>query len=168
MGAQFIINTEGARKVERSLLGLQHGFGDLTPLMDSIGLTLEGSAIDRFEKEQAPDGTPWAPSIRAKEEGGKTLTDSSRLRSSITSNPSASSVEVGTNVIYGGAHQDGITITAKTERGLAFSLPGDLGFRRVMQVELPARPFLGLSSDDEAELLAQTEDYAVDAAGGEI
>ena len=40
-----------------------------------------------------------------------------------------------------------------------------LGFRRVMEVEIPARPFLGLSAGDEAEVLAQVEDYAAAAMG---
>ena len=32
-------------------------------------------------------------------------------------------------------------------------------------VEIPARPFLGLAGEDETELLALAEDYAVEAGG---
>lgn len=166
MSAEFRLQSTGALAIERALAGLVARFGDLTPLMEGIGLTLESATIDRFDTETAPDGSKWKPSLRAKTEGGKTLTDTSQLRSSVTSEADATSVAVGTNKIYAGAHQFGATIRAKSAKGLRFALPGGLGFRRVMQVELPARPFLGLSAEDETEILAQIEDYARDAAPG--
>lgn len=163
MSAAFRLDTHGGHAIELRLGALVHAFGDLTPLMTDFGNALETATSLRFEDEQAPDGSAWTKSARAKEDGGKTLTDSSQLKSSVTHEATANSVTVGTNKIYAGVHQFGGTIKAKTDKGLRFFLPGDLGFRRVMQVEMPARPFLGLSSDDEAELLALAEDYARDA-----
>jgi len=160
MAAAFQIRTEGTQRVERKMAGLADRFGDLTPLMEQFGLYLEDATIDRFDREVAPDGTPWKPSLRARTEGGKTLTYSGRLKASITSSANPDSVETGSNVIYAGAHQGGATIRPINGEFLAFRLPGGLGFRRVKEVELPARPFLGLSIDDEAELLALAEDYA--------
>lgn len=166
MAVGIRITSTGQAEIERALGGLALRFGDLTGLMEGFGLTLESGVIDRFDSETAPDGSAWSKSIRARQQGGKTLNDSSQLRSSITSNAAATSVEVGTNKIYAGVHQFGATIRAKNADYLAFNLPGGLGFRRVKQVDISARPFLGLSNDDEAELLAQTEDYAREALGG--
>lgn len=168
MAVEFRLETSGAQAIERALAGLVARFDDIEPLMTGIGVYLEGATIERFDTVTAPDGSSWTPSIRAKTEGGKTLTDSTQLRSSITSDPDSRSVAVGTNKIYAGIHQFGGTIRAKSAAGLRFQLPGGLGFRRVMEVEMPARPFLGLSAEDETEILAQIEDYARDAAGGAL
>lgn len=166
MGAAFILETTGTRVIEARLAGLERAFGDIEPLMAGIGLYLEGATIDRFDQEQAPDGKTWSKSIRAREEGGKTLSDSGQLRGSITSEASGSQVSVGTNKIYAGVHQFGATISAKSAPFLMFNLPGGLGLRKVKEVEIPARPYLGLSGEDEAEILAMAEDYASAAIGG--
>jgi phage virion morphogenesis protein len=166
MVAQFNVTTQGGLEIERRLARLAEAFGDLTPLMEGIGLHLEGSTMERFETETAPDGKPWKPSKRALLDGGKTLSDSTQLRSSIVSEAGSDQVAVGSNKIYAGVHNDGAIIRAKTAKGMVFQLPGGLGFRRVMQVELPARTFLGLSREDETEIVALTEDYARDAMGG--
>jgi len=165
MVAELRIETEGTRAIEQRMAQLIVRFEDLTPLTEAMGVYLESATIDRFDTETAPDGNRWEQSIRAREEGGKTLTDSAQLRSSITSEADASSTAVGTNKIYAGVHQDGATITAKSSPRLTFQLPGGLGFRSVESVEVPARPFLGLSRDDEIELHALAEDFARDAGG---
>lgn len=165
MSAEFRLDTRGGREIEQRMGALVAAFGDLTPLTERFGVYLESATIDRFYTETAPDGSRWLPSIRAREQGGKTLTDRAQLRSSITSNAGPDQVEVGTNKIYAGVHQGGATIRAKSAAGLRFQLPGGLGFRRVMEVEIPARPFLGLAGEDEAELVALAQDYAVEAGG---
>lgn len=166
MSAEFRLQSTGALAIERALAGLAARFGDLEELLAPIGVMLEGTTRERFENGVAPDGSKWKPSLRVKLEGGKTLIKDDILKPSITSQADATSVEVGTNIVYAGVHQFGATIRAKSAKGLRFALPGGLGFRRVMQVELPARPFLGLSAEDETEILAQVEDYARDAAPG--
>lgn len=159
------VTTEGGRYIEKKLAGLIEAFGDLEPLMQGMGLYLESATIDRFDQERGPDGRRWKPSLRARQTGGKTLTDSSQLRSSITSQAGPDSVEVGTNKIYGGIHQFGGTIRPKNGEYLTFALPGGLGVRWVKSVTMPARPFLGISSEDESELLAQVADYSRAALG---
>lgn len=166
MAATFRLDTRGGHEIEARLGALVAAFGDLSPLMEGFGVTLESASIDRFDTETSPDGRKWSKSIRAREEGGKTLTDRGLLRQSVHSVAGRDRVEVGTNLIYAGVHQFGAKIRAKNAPFLAFSLPGGLGLRRVKEVEIPARPFLGLSGDDEIELLAQAEDYARNAIGG--
>ena len=165
MGASITVRTVGQDRLERELGGLARAFGDLEPLMDAIGLTLESNTLQRFDDEEAPDGSDWLPSLRAKETGGKTLTDTARLKGSITYRHSASDVEVGTNVKYAGVHQGGATIRPKGDGKLTFRIPG-LGFRSTSEVVIPARPFLGISATDEVDVLDAVETYAAGAAPG--
>ena len=161
MSAGLRLETTGEQAVERALGKIVAGFADTTELMDEIGMFLESDTLDRFDTETAPDGSKWEQSIRAREDGGKTLTvpGSAQLRSSITHNAENGRVEVGSNKIYAGVHNDGATIRAKSDKGLRFQLPGDLGFRRVMEVELPRRQFLGISPEAEVEIPLLAEDW---------
>ena len=134
---------------------------NLSPLMDAIGMAMETSTEERFDNEASPDGLPWKKSIRAREEGGKTLTDSARLRGSITHAASADQVEIGSNLIYAGIHQVGGRITAKSGH-LKFALPGGLGFVSVKGVNIPARPYLGIGGDDEQTIVELSADYLLE------
>lgn len=118
-------------------------------LMDKIGREMVARTKLRFHSQTGPAGGPWPPSIRARMMGGRTLIEKGRLVDSITHEASDSSVAVGTNVIYAAIHQMGGTIRAKTAKGLRFRLPGGAGSRTVKSVTIPARPFLGLSGEDE-------------------
>tara|TARA_R110000796_G_scaffold45616_13_gene110305 strand:- start:10619 stop:11116 length:498 start_codon:yes stop_codon:yes gene_type:complete len=132
---------------------------DLTPLMDMCGALLEASTKDRIrDTNQSPDGVPWSPSFRSVFDGGKILSDSGRLGDSITHIAGPNSVEVGTNVIYAGIHQTGGIIQAKAGYALAFAFPGG-GFAVVEDVSIPARPYLGISTEDRGDLTAAVVTY---------
>lgn len=133
--------------------------GDLTILMDQIGALLEQSARDRIESTNvAPDGTPWYPSDRVDLFGGRTLFETGRLAASLTHEAAPDQVAIGSNVIYAGVHQAGATIVPRNARALTFMLPGG-AFVEVGKVEIPARPYLGVSDDDEADILDLTGMY---------
>lgn len=127
------------------------------PMWQGIGRYLEAQAQERFLTEREPSGNPWPKSLRAMATGGRTLTDSARLMQSITSNATATSVEVGTNVLYAAIQQFGGKITAKTSKGLRWSYGGGRGRNRKQwatkqSVTLPARPFIGLETEDPQEI----------------
>lgn len=125
---------------------------DLTPLMQDIGNLLEASAKMRIRDiNTAPDGTAWAPSQRASEDGGKTLYQSGALEVSITNEAGPDQVEIGTNLVYASIHQTGGTIVPKNGEALMFALPGG-GFATVASVTIPARPYLGVSDADEENI----------------
>ena len=107
------------RVLQRSLSRANFG-----GLLAEIGETVKTQTMRRFEHETAPDGSRWSQSLRAKLEGGQTLTDTGRLRDSITYAVAMDngSVEVGTNVVYAAIHQEGGVITAKTSKGLRFRI----------------------------------------------
>ncbi|MCL9999242.1 MAG: phage virion morphogenesis protein [Erythrobacter sp.] len=165
MAGTLELRLRGDGAFEAALGGLLRGIDNLEPLMERFGVYLESSTIERFDTETAPDGSAWEQSIRAKEEGGQTLTDSSQLRSSIHAEPANGSVRWGSNKIYARMMNDGGTIRAKGGGKLTFQLPGGLGFRSVDEVTIPARPFLGINAEDEAELLTLTEEYAAEIGG---
>ena len=105
--------------------------------MDRMGRYLVASTLRRFERERAPDGSPWLKSARALAEGGKTLTDTGRLRGSIahTVTEGGRAVEVGSHALYAAIHQFG----GRAGRG--------------RKVRLPARPYLGIDERDRANIL---------------
>ena len=140
-GVEFRVEVDGLEATQARLQELLQRMGDLTPVMDEIGAYLRDSTDERFETGTGPDGQAWKPSIRALAEGGQTLVDSSLLRKSITWRARRDSVEVGSNLDYAAIHQMG----GKAGRNHA--------------VTLPARPYLGISPDDEREIGAILDDY---------
>lgn len=95
-----------------------------TPVLQDIRERLLFSVRQNFQQGGRP--TRWRPSRRVREEGGQTLVDTARLRNSLTGRIEGNDrVIVGTNVVYGRAHQFGVP-------------------RR----NLPARPFLVIQPSD--------------------
>lgn len=119
-----------------------------------IGLSLKDSARERFSNQEDPEGNSWAKSIRAKAEGGVTLTDTGRLKNSIRYRTKGDGVAVGTDVVYANAHQYGRegVIKAKSSRGLRFKIGNRWINKREVKIKIPARPFLGISEDDLQEV----------------
>lgn len=117
-------------------------------IMDRIGRHMVASTHRRFERERAPDGTPWLKSARAIVEGGQTLTDTGRLRISIahTVVDGGRAVEVGSNVVYAAIHQFG----GRAGRG--------------RRAEIPARAYLGVDERDRDTILRIVA-HAVERAG---
>lgn len=119
---------------------------NFTAIYKEIGEHLVSSTKQRFKTGTAPDGSKWPESIRAKEEGGQTLRDTSNLFNSITYHARPDLVEVGTNNKIAPVHQKGRTIKTKQSRYLHFKVGGR--WARKKKVKIPARPFIGISDDD--------------------
>lgn len=126
----------------------------------AIGELLRSSTVERFQEERDPEGTKWAPSIRARESGGKTLTQTARLRTSIAAQSDSQGVAVGTNDIRAASLQfgDTRTIRAKNKKYLKFKVGGSWRTVEKVTIHIPARPFLGISAEDEAEIRATIEE----------
>lgn len=119
---------------------------DLTPAFGDIAEYLYESTRSRIERGgPAPDGTPWAPlspayQRRKKKNQDKILILNGYLLGSIHPEYGPDFAIVGTNRIYAAAQQ--------------FGRP---------EIHLPARPFFGLSDDDEREVLDILSDYLLAA-----
>lgn len=145
-------------QVQRLFKALRQMGGNPQPLLEDIAALGENSTRARFRSQTGPDGQRWKPSLRAQLNGGKTLTKDGHLGDSITHSADSKSASWGTNRIYAAIHQFGGTIKAKTSAGLRFAMPG-IGWRTRQQVTLPERPFLGISRDDEQDILDLVSDH---------
>ena len=135
------------------------------PLMASIGEALVSGTIHRFEKEVSPEGKAWPQSRRAAAEGGKTLTDTGRLRNSVDYAALEDKVMVGSNAKYARIHQMGGDIKPKKSKKLIFT--GQDGKTVALDgVKMPARPFIGISDEDMAEVKATIQSYLSGAFKG--
>ena len=127
------------------------------------------STLERFKQGRGPDGKRWKTSIRAAETGGKTLIDSSQLRNSIKTTADASGFAVGTNVKHAATHQfgdKGRTIRAKRAKNLRFQVGGQWISKKKVKVNIPARPFLGLSDEMCIRDRGWAKDYALKSPEG--
>ena len=142
---------------------LKRQLGDLigrlshpAPALRSIGEELQRTTQERFDQgqKQAPDGTPWArnaPVTIARKGRDNPLYQRGNLQNTIRYQlRGATGVEVGTNLVYGAAQQFGMVkgYAGRTRRGA----PIPWG-------NVPARPYLGLSADDETEVVRILRDY---------
>ena len=87
-------------------------------LMKRIGRAMHSNTLMNFKRGHEPNGTPWLP---LKIRKGQPLRDTGRLMRSITWESNHNTATIGTNVIYGAAHN--------------FGIPG----------KLPARQFIGIT-----------------------
>lgn len=116
------------------------------PALKGVGEYLLIRTEDRFDAETGPGGIEWLelkPATRALKRHSKILTEESRLRDSFAYQAAGNELDFGTNVIYAAVHQFGFD-----DRGI------------------PARPFVGLDDEDEAEIVAVLGDYLEELAGG--
>ncbi|HEV7345777.1 MAG TPA: phage virion morphogenesis protein [Devosia sp.] len=145
-----------------------------------------------FERETAPDGSKWAPLSpryaasrvgRNRRRGfDHILNLIGRLQDSVNYNVLLDGVEWGSNLDYARPHQLGATINMPARSGTVniknirrkgnrFVRLGTQGGEsritaiRGHSVRIPARPFLGISDYDRAEVPAIIEDYLREEAG---
>ena len=127
---------------------------DKAGVMNAIAEGLRTSAVERFRSEETPDGRKWETSIRARQKGGKTLTKTAALKTSIKAQADESGLAVGTNLVYAATHQfgDDRTIRAKNSKYLHFQIGDRWVSVPSVRVSIPARPFLGISDEDSREI----------------
>ncbi len=122
-------------------------------LMASVGEALVSGTIRRFNDEESPKGEKWEKSGRAIAEGGQTLSDTAHLRKSIDFAATPTKVMVGSNLLYARIHQLGGSI--KPKKGEALKYKGKNGKDVfIKEVNMPARPYLGVSKADMDEVRA--------------
>ncbi len=120
------------------------------------------STLERFRQGRDSEGRRWKTSIRAANEGGRTLIKSAQLRNSIHARSDASGFAVGTNVKHAATHQfgePGRTIRARRKKALRFRINGQWVSKKQVRIQIPARPFLGLSDEDMQEIKHTVEDF---------
>lgn len=157
-GISIIIESDDFDKVFKRLKPIF----DFEPseLMTGIAALGESQTRRRISEEKtAPDGSAWKPNT----EGTSTLLQTGQhLLQSIASEASSDMAEWGATWEHAHVHQDGMTIVPKNARALIFQIGGKtVG---ASKVTIPARPFVGLSSENEAEI----EELITDVLGGSV
>ncbi|QFR32385.1 phage virion morphogenesis protein [Ancylobacter sp. TS-1] len=159
-GVRLVIDVQGVLPGE-VLAKLAGGLDDTLELMTHIGGVLENGMLERLQTTKtAPDGTPWAPN-RA---GTPILVDSGWLLGSVGFIASPNEVQAGASAHYAHVHQDGAVIKPKSAARLHFMVGNRHVFAR--QVTIPARPFVGVSAEDEREIERVTLDWLSDFISG--
>ena len=132
---------------------------NLKGINKSIAEGIRTSTMARFRLEKDPKGKKWKPSVRAQESGGKTLTQTAKMKTSIRSRASADGWAVGTNDIRAATHQFGDERIIRARRGpvLRFMIDGRWISKKQVKVKIPARPFLGISEEDDKMIKAELE-----------
>ncbi|ASN67709.1 hypothetical protein 7S12_21 [uncultured Caudovirales phage] len=168
-----------ASVVGRELELLIERLGSLRTPLNDIAEYLHMSTDARARRQVAPDGTPWAPlspRTLARKKGNKILRESGALLDTLRHQVTDDGLDFGTDRPYGAIHQDGgkIEHAARSQQVYFKEKGGVVGNRFVKKsksnfaqwvthgarsVEMPARPYLGLSSEDEAEILEIVSDY---------
>jgi phage virion morphogenesis protein len=154
-GVALVLELDGLASVGLAFGALRATSEDLRPVMADIGQELETSTVMRFDTNVAPDGTTWRPSLRAQTKGGPTLVEEGHLRDSVHwVLDGSAAVEIGAGGIaaaYAAVHQVGMTIEAKGPGGMRFQIAtGE--WAHAQRVTIPARPYLGVSADDETAI----------------
>ena len=169
--ADIKIELGNAGPVTDALQRLLTAAGDLRPALKNVGEYEAQATKDRIVAGVSPDGTPFAPLnplyAKVEKKGPGILRGASGdLASIVYQLAGDAAVEIGNSVVYGAIHQFGGVIKAKNAPALVFSLGGDLV--AVKSVTIPARPYLGVSKDDEAEILAIVADHLASAIGDDL
>ena len=166
------------------LLGrLDAGARDLTEPFTDFGEHLLNSHRERWARQESPDGTPWAPldpKYQARKNADKILVLEGILRDTLHYEAGPGELLFGTNAPYGAIHQFGGDIPHAARSQQAYfrldKRSGTVGNKFVKKsrsnfaqwvtigahtTHIPARPWLGLTDEDERELLAILGDFLV-------
>ena len=125
----------------QALEKLQRRTATLRPALTEIGEYLLEATEDRFVEQSDPAGRPWArlsPGYkkRKRKHQDLMLVLDGYLKGTLAKRVSGARLEIGSNRIYAATHQLGDAAR-----------------------NIPARPFLGLSVQDKAEVVAIIGDY---------
>ena len=127
--------------ISAALSNLFAQLGDLTPVMESIGEILKTSTVKRFDQGISPAGDKWAANspvtLARKKDPRPLFGPSGDLHQFPAPRVGADFAEITSNKQYSAMMQFGGTKAAFPH------LWGDI----------PARPFLGLSTQDESDIL---------------
>jgi phage virion morphogenesis protein len=128
---------------------------DRMSLLGNIGAEVEAQTQERFDTQTDPEGNPWKALAQKTKDyyiengfgGGSLLVKGGGLRDSVESQVGSWSVLVGATKVYAAIHQFGGDIVPKS--AAALFVPG---YGRLKKVTIPARPYVGISSDNAAEI----------------
>jgi phage virion morphogenesis protein len=147
------VQLSGFETVEQALARLNPFQGE--QLLEALARLIQQSVRERLiAGGPAPDGAAWAPNIEGRR---PILHRSGALARSIDYAVSGMQAVIGSGLIYAAIHQFGGVILPKKGDRLSFQVGNRHVFAR--KVTMPARPYIGLSGEDRAELVQAAATY---------
>lgn len=164
--------------------------GDPSGLLQDIGVLLLNIHRRRFQAQVSPDGTPWQPLSpaylrRKRKNRDKILTLDGHLRNLLRYQLDGSELLFGSDRPYAAIHHFGGTIQRQARSSTVYfrqnERTGEVGrefvprrrsnFAQDVQIgpytiQMPARPWLGTSSQDDDTILQRVERYLQRALRG--
>lgn len=151
---------------EAALAALDRALTDMTPVMEDLGELLTTSTKDRFPTGTAPDGSKWAPKSQTtldrygarksnRVDVRPLFGPTGLLSQQIYHEAGPTGVSWGSNLIYAAVMQFGAAQGAFGSMSNGSPIPWG---------NIPARPFIGVSAEDAANITATLEDWLQDAA----
>ena len=135
-------------KITNELKRLRKLGTDMQPAMSRISIFLEKRVRDHFDKGETPDGTPWATL------SPKTLSQKKKKNVPIDDPLHGESLNLRDEVFpFSSDTEAGVSTGEVTEKYAATHQFGD------EKRNIEARPFLGLSDEDEIEILEIVGEY---------
>ena len=153
-------------RLQSAAAGMRHP----SPLLRQMGVYLVHSTQERFNAGVDPTGAAWSPLLpayAAVKRGSHILIESGMsggLQGSITFDSGPDYVVWGSNKVYAAVHQFGAIIRPDKANALRFHLGPALVITK--QVTIPARPYLGISTEDEEEIAYLAGRYVNKLLGG--
>lgn len=187
MAGAMLEVTLNESQVSKAIEELSQHLGNLSTPLNDIAEYLHQSTDNRFRQQVAPDGSPWAPlapSTLAQKKGTRILREKGTLQDTLRHRVSNNELAFGTDRPYGAIHQFGgkIEHAARSQQvyfrqgkdgtvGNRFVKKNRSNFsqwaaRGASSTDITARPYLGLSSEDETEILAIVGDYLMEGFKG--
>lgn len=135
------------RAIREALQNLQRQVSNLRPVLLAVGEDLVDSTKRRFETSTGPNGQRWDDNsvVTIDKKGrNKPLVDQGNLMRQISYDVfGGNTLIIGSTMEYAAMQQFG---------GSKSEFPNLWG-------DIPARPFLGISEDDESEIIATISNY---------
>ncbi len=120
---------------------------DLSGLMTQIGNVLVPSTQERFQTSMGPDGIAWRPLKDGS--GRKPLLKSGSMRDNIFPTSGSDWAEISAGARQARWQQEGThPYEIRPKNKFALAWPGGGPFKSVHHPGIPARPFIGLSTED--------------------
>ncbi|WP_406586795.1 phage virion morphogenesis protein [Asaia lannensis] len=140
------------------------------PVLAAAALPLEDNVRNRIETGTDPKGVKWSdyaplnPLYAQDKTGPGILKESGELQRTIESSVSGRTIIIGSPLLYSTIHQFGGVIRAKNAPALFFVMGGKKFLRQ--SVTIPARPYLGFSTQDREVLVTHLSEFFRKAVAG--
>lgn len=136
-----------------ALLRIQRGIEDLQPVMEDLADLMAESTRQRFLAGTAPDGTPWEPKSKT------TLAAYEGRGESIDPRPLWHSNMLATESIFHQSTSDSALWGSSREYAAMMHFGGTKERFPNLWGDIPARPFLGVSETDRADIMETVAEW---------